>query len=531
MFLQDGLVVKSGRILVPNNLKYQVTRDFHDADHWGAENTYKEISKKYYWPNMKRYIDEYVASCDTCTKTKHSNSKPKAYLKPHNWAEYFPRQAIALDLATMVRSRDGYKYIMLITDGMSKFAELCPLRDITASSVTNQIKREWIARHGPPETLLTDQGQQVDGAEVRQLCEKYNIHKKRSSPYHPEGDGISERQIGTMKGLFRTKLASDNLPANRWPELLPDVQLAMNNKRHAATKHTPTELMFGETTRPIRSDDTTMSSNRKPPECSANSLNEETSLQKQFKIRRAQEHLQEAANNMKKHYDQSAHEYTVSVGDQVYVKKNAVRRGESRKLSPLFHNLSEVVEVEMPLIRIKNLSSGQIQWRHHNQLKKRIPISQTTSNSKNSRVRFNDKPHTTATQNIDNTDFLGDEASLEETHIDYDYDYDAPPPDPSPDNINEINQNIGSIPTATNVESNPSPEPNANNDLQSWLRGDESNVDTNTGGGRMNNVNNEQDQIDEPLIIADNGATNSSTTRRYPSRIRRGTQQEGDHYY
>ena len=135
----------------------------------------------------------------------------------------------------------------------------------------------------------------------------------------------------------------------------------MNNKRHAATKHTPTELMFGEITRPIRTADNTMSSNRKPPECSANSLNEETSLQKQFKIRRVQEHLQEAANNMKKHYDHSAQQYTVSVGDQVYVKKNAVRRRESRKLSPLFHNLSEVVEVEMPLIRIKNLSSGQAQ--------------------------------------------------------------------------------------------------------------------------------------------------------------------------
>ena len=62
MFLQDDLVVKSGRILVPNSLKYQITRDFHEQDHWGTENTYKNIAAKYYWPNMKRYVKEYVDS-------------------------------------------------------------------------------------------------------------------------------------------------------------------------------------------------------------------------------------------------------------------------------------------------------------------------------------------------------------------------------------------------------------------------------------------------------------------------------------
>ena len=96
-----------------------------------------------------------------------------------------------------------------------------------------------------------------------------------------------------------------------------------------------------------------MNSNRKPPECSLASINEETKLQKDFKIRRAQEHLREAAHNMKRHYDQGAHEYTVTVGDQVYVKRNAVKRGESRKLSPLFDNPSEVVEVKMTLLKIK----------------------------------------------------------------------------------------------------------------------------------------------------------------------------------
>jgi hypothetical protein len=412
MFLQDDLVVKSGRILVPNSLKYQITRDFHEQDHWGTENTYKNIAAKYYWPNMKQYVKEYVDSCENCMKNKHANTKPKAYLKPNNWAEHFPRQAIALDLATMVRSRDGYKYVLLITDGMSKFVELCPLRDITANSVVKQIEREWIARHGAPETLLTDQGQQVDGNEVRQLCDKYGIRKKRSSPYHPEGDGVSERQIGVMKGLFLTKLTSEKLPTTRWPELLPSVQLSMNNKVHTATRHTPFELMYGENPKHTATLNLRLGTQRYP-DCTQAVLMEEMGAKKEFQIEKAQEHLQEAAASMKKQYDVRAHQHDIMVGDHVFVKKNHVKRGESRKLSPLYDNLSEVMEVDMPLILIKSLSSGRVQWRHHNQLKKRT--TRTTTDKGTVKVRFTTPP--TAALNdhpTDNDVTLGDDTSLDD---------------------------------------------------------------------------------------------------------------------
>ena len=261
--------------------------------------------------------------------------------------------------------------------------ELCPLRDITAHSVTKQIEREWIGRHGPPETLLTDQGQQVDGTEVRQLCEDYGIKKKRSFPYHPEGDGVSERQIGVMKGLFRTRLTSEHLPARRWPELLPEIQLSMNNKRHSSTKYTPFELMYGGNPRTRNNKDTRLSEQGEP-ECSTANLQEETSIQKQSRVAKAQENLQAAAENMKKQYDTRVHQSEMQIGDRVYVKKNYVGKGESRKLSPLYDNLSEVIEVKMPILHIKNLSSGKIQWRHHNQLKKcyNMPTTTTTSPSK-----------------------------------------------------------------------------------------------------------------------------------------------------
>ena len=141
MIMQKGLLTKSGRIVVPSSLQYQVTKDFHSLHHWGMTNTHTEIAKNYYWSGMEEYIRQYCASCDTCLRTKAPNKKPRAELKPRNWAENGPGEAISLDLATMTPSYDGFKYIMLITDGMSKFTELCPLRNMTAPAVVKNIER------------------------------------------------------------------------------------------------------------------------------------------------------------------------------------------------------------------------------------------------------------------------------------------------------------------------------------------------------------------------------------------------------
>ena len=121
-----------------------------------------------------------------------------------------------------------------------------------------------------------------------------------------------------------------------------------------------------------------------------------------------------------------ANEQVVLVDDQVFVKKNVVKSGESLKLSSLFHNLSEVLEVNMPLLRIKNLASGSIQWRHHNQLKKRN-VRRVAAKDQDLRVRF--KGITTGSKEADThnrTDrqhTLGHDTSLEGTSAADDFDY------------------------------------------------------------------------------------------------------------
>ena len=76
--------------------------------------------------------------------------------------------------------------------------------------------------------------------------------KKRSSPYHPEGDGISECHISVMKELVRKKLIEKHLPQYKWTEVLPETQLAMNTKVHVSTRFTPFQLVFAENNEKVK---------------------------------------------------------------------------------------------------------------------------------------------------------------------------------------------------------------------------------------------------------------------------------------
>ena len=78
------------------------------------------------------------------------------------------------------------------------------LKDQKADTIVRAFLEGWIFRgYGNPRVLVSDQEKNVDGEGVREMCKKYGIKKRHTSPYHPEADGIAERQIGQVKQVIR----------------------------------------------------------------------------------------------------------------------------------------------------------------------------------------------------------------------------------------------------------------------------------------------------------------------------------------
>ena len=78
---------------------------------------------------------------------------------------------------------------------------------------------------------------------MQELCLLGGSHKTRTTPYHPESDGIVERFNRTllmMLAMFAGKNRDD------WDDLLPAVMMAYRSSVHESTGFSPYRLMFGE---------------------------------------------------------------------------------------------------------------------------------------------------------------------------------------------------------------------------------------------------------------------------------------------
>jgi len=64
---------------------------------------------------------------------------------------------------------------------------------MSAYAVAELLVTQWIARFGVPDIITTDQGRQFESDLFGQLMTSFGIQHLRSSPYHPQANGLVER--------------------------------------------------------------------------------------------------------------------------------------------------------------------------------------------------------------------------------------------------------------------------------------------------------------------------------------------------
>lgn len=78
---EQGLILFRGKVYVPNSveLRRKIVKLHHDsmiAGHPGRFKTHKLVSRNYWWPNMTKFITQYIAGCDLCKRTKTFPAPP-----------------------------------------------------------------------------------------------------------------------------------------------------------------------------------------------------------------------------------------------------------------------------------------------------------------------------------------------------------------------------------------------------------------------------------------------------------------------
>ena len=93
-------------------------------------------------------------------------------------------------------------YLLVVQDYYTKWAEAVPLPDQTAARITGELIKVF-SIFGHPEILHSDQGRNFESSILAQTLEAFGVHKSRTTPYHPQGDGMVERFNRSLLQLVR----------------------------------------------------------------------------------------------------------------------------------------------------------------------------------------------------------------------------------------------------------------------------------------------------------------------------------------
>ena len=116
---------------------------------------------------------------------------------------------LAIDvLGPLLQSKQGNKYILIAANYFIKWVEAYPLVNQEAVTVAEVLIPEFISRFEVPLILHSDQGRNFESAVSSEMC-KLRVTKTRTTPIHPQSDGMVERFNRTLEAQL-SKFVKDH---------------------------------------------------------------------------------------------------------------------------------------------------------------------------------------------------------------------------------------------------------------------------------------------------------------------------------
>ena len=231
--------VSIDQIVLPSCLKHVILHQLHDEmGHMGRDRTIQLVRERFFWPRMTSDVDRYVLSCRRCLQRK----------KPANCAPLVPimtsqpLEVVSMDHLSLEPSKGGFQHILVITDLFTRYAVAVPVQNLSAKVTAKAFINNFVVHYGVPLRIHSDQGGAYESKLVREMCNLLGMEKSRTTAYHPEGNGVTERFNRSLLNMLGTLEPHSKLD---WKSQVAPLVHAYNCAPHAATGYSPYFLMFG----------------------------------------------------------------------------------------------------------------------------------------------------------------------------------------------------------------------------------------------------------------------------------------------
>ncbi|XP_048627321.1 uncharacterized protein LOC125596017 [Brassica napus] len=269
-YQHEGFLFKEKKLCIPKgSMRELLVREARGGGlmgHFGRDKTLSVLTDHFFWPNMKRDVENLCAKCIVCLKIKSRFSKT---------AHFIPCDK---------------------TNDATQKADL--------------FFKEVVRLHGIPRTIVSDRDSKFLSHLWKTLWGKIGTKLLFSTTCHPQTDGQTEVVNRTLSQLLRATVGKN---LRNWLSCLPFIEFAYNHARHSATELSPFEVVYGfQPEMPLD-----MSELPKSMFCSREGATKAEFVKNMH--RRVREKLEAKAAKVKARLDQKRKEVLFEPGDLVWL--------------------------------------------------------------------------------------------------------------------------------------------------------------------------------------------------------------------
>jgi len=145
-------------------------------------------------------------------------------------------------ISGLPKTPEGYRYILLCVESLSRWPEAFPLKTQSAVEVADCLFNQVFTRYGCPEVLMSDRGTNFMSKVVTRLCNLFHTRRTVSSGFRPQSNSAVENLNRTIWSCLRAYCEKQE----KWNDYLQTILLGFRSTISASsTQYTPYHIMFG----------------------------------------------------------------------------------------------------------------------------------------------------------------------------------------------------------------------------------------------------------------------------------------------
>jgi len=139
--------------------------------------------------------------------------------------------------------RSGASYIITTMEYLTRWDEETTMKDCSTKTATHFLFEQVVTIFGCPRILMSDERTHLINSTIQELIEEFEIHHQKSTPYHPQANGIVEAFNKILENAL-TNIFNVNM--DYWDLKIPVVLWYYRTTCKKLTEKTPFKLVYGK---------------------------------------------------------------------------------------------------------------------------------------------------------------------------------------------------------------------------------------------------------------------------------------------